>query len=56
MDDDRTKPEKESRRKNASAHPNSQKYSGLVSAGQRAERKNKRTKRKLEKRKTFSMG
>lgn len=55
VDDDRTESEKESRKKNASTHPNCQKYLGLVCTGQRAERKNKRTKRELEKRKTFSV-
>lgn len=57
VDDVRTKPEKEYRRNNAKAHPNSQKYSDLVCAGQRTERKDKtRRKVKLEKRKAFRMG
>lgn len=52
----RTKLEKklqQRRGENAKAQPNAQKYSGLICARQRTERKDKRRKRKLKKRKTF---
>lgn len=57
LDDVRTIPEKENRRKNVKAHTNYQKYSNLICAGQRTERKDKtRRKGKLGKRNTFRMG